>query len=588
MKYLILLLLSVGFSVAQSQPNSRAWSQKFYNWIEVMVPASDGGWYVGGQSGTISFFNGYLSKLDAQGNQQWTYIIPAEASLINDIIELNKNLIVFTARSGLCDVLNSPTEFGAVDGKGKKLWLTSYADDPNIPFCSGGANLFFMPINNDFLIWGGQTYSMATADSIGMQVSYNCKVNYNNEVISASYKKLKDFGFIGLSHESNDVYTGSVNCNLYQKFSLGPGEGSIAIDTSYNVYCIRDTVIYKLNILFKPVDTILVPPSYSAKIGFVQGNHPKFLLQSNSNKEKFALFHLPLFDSPYIENIPNNYWIQDIVNLPNDSVLYYGSILLNELKIAPTYLYQNTKNSNSFFMHKSHVNNHFSEDLMYDLDFQSITTPSPEYYSSNPCIFIGGGNNYKFNNVQCKFKNTGLIPISEFKIKLRYNNCSFICSSEQILTYKVENINLLPGESMDYLLPPFTIVDQDDGPGEKFELCAWIVEPNQQPQSIISNDYACAKVDIISAVNEPGSDQVQMNIQPNPIHEWMHVKFEGISSVQGQINLINLLGEVMYSETTTLGVEEYDISMHNYPGGMYIIQYVSDGRIQATQKVVKQ
>lgn len=591
MKHLLVLLGFLSIHHLSSQPISTAWSKDFYNWLEIIVPASDGGWYASGQTGHRNFnnfpeYDGYMVKLDAKGTIQWVYLLPSEVMIINDIIEVNQDLIVFAAQNALCDVFNAPSYYGAVNANGNELWVTSNWDNSAIPRCDAGARMYLLP-NKSIDIYGGADFANVTVNANGMQVKSTCKIKNNGSEVWARYSKSPNGNMIGLSHQSNEVLLLGSNCTAVQKFKLGWGEASIAIDTGNNIFCIRDTVVYQLNAAFVPVDTFSIPNPYVARRGFVEGTHPKFLLQSTVAKEKYVLYHLPKIGVPFIEHIPENYWIQDIVTLPKDSVLYFGTTLLEQLEVSPIYYAAINKDANSYFIHKTHSAQFFDDDIKGDLEFQEIQAPNPELYTTSPCGFQGGANNYKFKNVLCKFKNTGSTIINDFRIKLRYNKCSGICAAEQEYNYPVSNQLIAPGENFEFELPPFTIVEQNFGPGQKFELCAWIVEPNQQPQSHISNDYACTKVDIISAVNGPGSTTFQFSIQPNPVDEIAVVKFDSPNFKNGNLVLFNLFGEIVYSTPVISGVQDYSIPMSNVSSGMYFCQYQIEGFPQAIQKIVK-
>lgn len=237
--FYIILITSFSLNPLFAQSISKAWSPSFYNYLKVIKPAKDGGWFVGGQSGRKSLFGypkyyGYLAKLDRFGNELWKYSFPSEIAMLIDVIEQSQDLIIANFVFGECDTGTGSSFFCALDHDGNKLWEKSNFDDPGIPVCTYGAKFYQLP-DSSIEILGGIDYVIAKFNNNGIQVLSKCEVK-NNGVFDFIFTKAPNGNKLGLSYYSNEVIQLKPDCSKIKLLQMEAGEGSIVSDI-YFIAC---------------------------------------------------------------------------------------------------------------------------------------------------------------------------------------------------------------------------------------------------------------------------------------------------------------------------------------------------------------
>lgn len=78
-------------------------------------------------------------------------------------------------------------------------------------------------------------------------------------------------------------------------------------------------------------------------------------------------------------------------------------------------------------------------------------------------------------------------------------------------------------------------------------------------------------------------------IHPNPMADASAIAFESASSMNGKVEVVNLLGAIVYSERTTInkGANEIHLNTSSLAPGMYYVNIVGDNQLLGTVKAVK-
>ncbi|MEZ5038973.1 MAG: T9SS type A sorting domain-containing protein [Saprospiraceae bacterium] len=173
-----------------------------------------------------------------------------------------------------------------------------------------------------------------------------------------------------------------------------------------------------------------------------------------------------------------------------------------------------------------------------------------------------------FSAVSIKIENTGTETIQSLALNSRFNRCQAICQSAFTYHYPFENLNLAPGSSLSLPIGDFSApgVPQDSD----IELCFWLSLPNHKSDQIGANDMLCQSF-IINGLTEINSS-FQVNLFPNPVHDQLRIGFEAplVRQVEGAI--FNVLGQRLQVFTFLKGSQRKELELSMLPSGTYFLK----------------
>ncbi|MGB4095456.1 MAG: T9SS type A sorting domain-containing protein, partial [Bacteroidales bacterium] len=79
-----------------------------------------------------------------------------------------------------------------------------------------------------------------------------------------------------------------------------------------------------------------------------------------------------------------------------------------------------------------------------------------------------------------------------------------------------------------------------------------------------------------------------ISIYPNPANDYVNVNIISPVSTNAIINISNILGQQVYSESINVkaGNTNIHIDVNNLPAGMYMFSLLADGNLLKTQKII--
>ena len=107
----------------------------------------------------------------------------------------------------------------------------------------------------------------------------------------------------------------------------------------------------------------------------------------------------------------------------------------------------------------------------------------------------------------------------------------------------------------------------------------------------VSDRFGCSDVievtvDVVSAIEEV-ENITNIELYPNPTTGLATLKIDFIEAVDAQIQLVNLMGQVLFHRVdTNVESAQYELDLNNYPSGLYMVRVVMDNQIH-TEKLIK-
>lgn len=145
----------------------------------------------------------------------------------------------------------------------------------------------------------------------------------------------------------------------------------------------------------------------------------------------------------------------------------------------------------------------------------------------------------------------------------------------------------------------FHIIHQPDSAGLACDFeYGGLVFPLNFPESWLPYypNYRLGKIEdspcdtIVSATSQKDSDRsVWIKIAPNPVGEYLNFSWSTpLPAKEASIRISNLVGETLYEILISSSETQITVSAHDWPAGIYFIQYLEQGVVYASKKFVKQ
>jgi len=186
--------------------------------------------------------------------------------------------------------------------------------------------------------------------------------------------------------------------------------------------------------------------------------------------------------------------------------------------------------------------------------------------SVEACSYIANSSNYE---VQSILRNVGNIPIQNFNIN------AYLQSRSPISEF-IENINLLPGQSMNL---KFSTQFIKDGYTPEF-LCVEVIKVNQFSDAESANNERCT--------TQRNSSEI-FNAYPNPSSGIFTIPFNSLKEKEISFTIHDVYGRIIKDNivfTLIKGFNRISINLSNEAVGTYVLS-ITDGEKISYQKVIK-
>jgi uncharacterized repeat protein (TIGR01451 family) len=100
----------------------------------------------------------------------------------------------------------------------------------------------------------------------------------------------------------------------------------------------------------------------------------------------------------------------------------------------------------------------------------------------------------------------------------------------------------------------------------------------------VLTNTALNTIDYSVSVENLEAGNVVVALQPNPFKDFTTIKITGLNDDVLKLNIINLLGEVVYSENSTANV--FNISRGNLPSGIYLFEVKQQDKVIGKGKMI--
>lgn len=191
-----------------------------------------------------------------------------------------------------------------------------------------------------------------------------------------------------------------------------------------------------------------------------------------------------------------------------------------------------------------------------------------------------------YKNIYAVIKNYGNSVLDECTINARIDhcgNCSYFCDRTFTYSSKYQNLNLMPGDSMEVLFGDVVVGDQLQL--ETHELCLWTANPNNLIDKNIENDQSCITSEVLVIIDPLEDEPFKVQVFPNP---------STLGKVDLSIDSINEEKEIKIFDTNgkevalfflEKNIGDLEINTSLFPQGIYYLQVITDSFL-VTQKII--
>lgn len=209
-----------------------------------------------------------------------------------------------------------------------------------------------------------------------------------------------------------------------------------------------------------------------------------------------------------------------------------------------------------------------------------VTQPSEvSYYDSVEYVYYFTNNSILFN---FDVTNEGTDTVFNFSTLSQEEGGQFCIRFRHFSHF--DDVVIPPGETQTFAggvySNPFHFVDTIKisafAPNHKFD-------GNPTNNTVAGTSFAI----LVDAKNLIHEEDVDLDIFPNPANDRLNLIFQKEDFTSNEkFQLINLQGQVIYEMNISFEVSTHEISLENYPSGIYFLQYLKDDEIRKVKKVV--
>jgi len=186
---------------------------------------------------------------------------------------------------------------------------------------------------------------------------------------------------------------------------------------------------------------------------------------------------------------------------------------------------------------------------------------------------------YNYAQIKLRIKNFGQETIDSLWVNGKWNGPGIFyylypnCYGANI-SKLYNNLNLTPGQDT---LIQFSIQISSYSHMANGSACFWTSLPNGKRDLISENDEACSFEYVLSTTNIDFSETI--HIFPNPAKDVLQIQFTAEPKNQLQVQIYDLSGRLVQSESLQRGQELYQIPVSALKTGSYFLQITSDIRV---------
>jgi hypothetical protein len=106
-----------------------------------------------------------------------------------------------------------------------------------------------------------------------------------------------------------------------------------------------------------------------------------------------------------------------------------------------------------------------------------------------------------------------------------------------------------------------------------------------------NNSSTCSFTVTVSCINsssEMDNPSLSCTISPNPTTGQLGIAFNGFTSQTCELQIIDLWGRIVQTETISSGTQEHILSLTDLPSGVYFVKVMEKGQSIWIEKIVKQ
>ena len=281
-------------------------------------------------------------------------------------------------------------------------------------------------------------------------------------------------------------------------------------------------------------------------------------------------------DFSLIQSVPlgqDSLSIKDIAS-DGEQLFITGLLKLDQETIFGAQLKESFVKTTSVFFEPSYVD---SPDISIS-NFQVTLASEVVAYDSIEGI-------YQFANPDILFEfdltNNGTDSIFSYSYFTQANGGIF-CAEYRLFIHK-NDLTLAPGETITIPsnLPAWAFHFADEirltvfAPNHRFD-------GNPSDNLLIGTDFIVS-TDCCIGVN------YDLQVFPTLAYDQLHVLLKTSGSSQGQeFRLVNLQGQIIFTTYISSGDTSFDISLENCSSGLYFLQYLQNGRLVETEKIMVQ
>lgn len=548
--YLLMTCFWFTHSLIAQTPNNEALFEQvlqpsFFAKGQKVFPFSDNLWIVSGQAGSeIGFFGEtpFIAVLTSDGTILWRHYLTelgAEVGYISAIVPTSSHTFAALVYGGKCDVIGFSTVFH-FDINGILLSGNSVWDFIGTDLLDSTKDAIILP-NDDIIaveIYGGRVQRSTLNNDIVWQNNYQSShgvkevldmfIHPNQDILLAGEKGLFEI------NEDGDV--------LNQRYTNRTFEAIVA-SFAEQYAILSDNHLLDLNISLDIVtETDLSEWGEFSSLKVANGHY--FLMGKNTLNDHSVFLELNE-DFSYLHHF--SYY--------HPSVQFSDFAVNHELILATGVQEFRGGLSRALAVKSFSLDGeHFVHDT--DIGITDIDATEPDAFELD---FGGCEQNIsvRHDNVVVTIQNYGSSTINSLNINARYASCSFICFSLQPFLYTFDNIELLPGETMDFDLGTFYVqVDSSD----VYNLCFWTSVPNADIDQDPENDTGCRNF-IINDVTDIIPDD-ELYVFPNPVSDVLNI--ETTIHTDYRVSLYNVTGQKMMEASNTPRID-----MTSFTAGMY-------------------
>lgn len=538
----------------------------FFAFANVIVPAEDDQWLIGGEIGRFygfPAFGPYLVMLDKEGNVLWERrignILGTERGVVSKIMPTETGSYLVIGEAMGCDY-GLPGFLAEYDREGNQLAFKEYYELGQLAVQLPGGDL----------LTGNPGWSNFGRVDLEEGLVWEKQLYFSHQF------RLKD---LAISGEGSAFALGE-----RWLFKIDPDEGEILVDipiqagvqllsleNQAGIWLLQKQKLQHFDANLVLLEEVLLADNVDYYD--VQAQHGVFYVMGRKVEGETALhvFDQQLNPIRQLTVLGRQLITRDIA-YQNGKLLLVGNKIAGELQ--------------------GELQAHFSE-LPFNLRgshifLQSFDTLGQNGYNPLDVAlaainFVGSPaiedlgyacQSLRYAGVEITVENTGQETLQQLSLNSRFDRCQAICGSAFTYYYNFDNLNVAPGEQI--TLPVGDISAPGIPQEEEVELCFWASLPNGKVDKQGANDMICQP--LIISDNSTPTTRFSLRLFPNPALDRIHIDF-GVPLASDQPGQIyNSKGQLLSNYFFYQGTAMQEIDISQLSPGAYFFRLGEKGQ----------